>query len=124
LQAAVLLSRSTRLAFALGKHSSTTYRWIEDYERTERLSVFLRKERSDRGKSRLPNKVNAIIESAMNKIYLKAEQPDVAAVIEEVQLQCFKANIKKPRAARRFVSCYLSCLNSAILRICVGGILA
>jgi hypothetical protein len=57
-------------------------RWIEDYERTERLSVFLRKERSDRGQSRLPNKVNAISESAMNKIYLKAEHPDVAAVID------------------------------------------
>jgi putative transposase len=89
-------AKVNKIAFALGKHPSTIYRWIEDYERTERLSVFLRKERSDRGKSCLPNKVNAIIESAVNKIYLKAEQPDVAAVIEEVQLQCFKANIKKP----------------------------
>jgi putative transposase len=89
-------AKVNKIAFALGKHPSTIYRWIEDYERTERLSVFLRKERSDRGKSRLPNKVNAIIESAIKKIYLKAEQPDVAAVIEEVQLQCFKANIKKP----------------------------
>ena len=35
------------------------------------------------GKSRLPSKVNAIIETAIKKIYLT----DVAAVIEEVQLQ-------------------------------------
>jgi|BogFormECP12_OM2_1039638.scaffolds.fasta_scaffold30018_1 hypothetical protein len=44
------------------------------------------------GKSRLPSKVNAIIETAIKKIYLT----DVAAVIEEVQLQCFKAKPKKP----------------------------
>jgi hypothetical protein len=50
-----------KIALGLGKHPSTIYRWIEDYERTERLSIFLRKERSDRGKSRLPDKVNAII---------------------------------------------------------------
>ena len=42
------------------------------------------------GKSRLPSKVNAIIETAIKKIDLT----DVAAVIEEVQLQCFKAKIK------------------------------
>ena len=44
------------------------------------------------GKSRLPSKVNAIIETAIKKIYLT----DVAAAIEEVQLQCFKAKTKKP----------------------------
>jgi len=36
--------------------------------------------------------VNAIIETAIKKIYLT----DVAAVIEEVQLQCLKAKTKKP----------------------------
>ena len=92
-------AKVSKIAAALGKHPSTIYRWIEDYERAERLSVFLRKERSDRGKSRLPSKVNAIIETAIKKIYLTAEQPDVAAVIEEVQLQCFKAKAKKPHAA-------------------------
>ena len=58
-----------------------------------------RKERSDRGKSRLPSKVNAIIETAIKKIYLTAEQPDVAAVIEEVQLKCFNAKTETSSAA-------------------------
>ena len=40
-------------------------------------------------------KVNAIIEAAIKKIYLKAERPDVASVVEEVRLQCFKSKIKK-----------------------------
>jgi len=94
-----VLAKVNTVATALGKHPSTIYRWIEEYERTERLSVLLRKERSDRGKSRLSAQVNAIIETAIKNIYLTKEQPDVAAVIEEVNLQCFKANIAKPHPA-------------------------
>ncbi len=91
--------RVQKIADAVGKHPATVYRWIEAYERSERISVFLRKGRSDRGKTRLSNKINAIIETAIKKIYLKAERPDVAAVVEEVQLQCFKRKIKdKPHA--------------------------
>ena len=53
-----------------GKHPATVYRWIENYGRSERLSVFLRKERSDRGARRLSNKVEKIIDAAIKKIYL------------------------------------------------------
>ena len=82
-----------KAARALGKHPATVYRWIENYGRSERLSVFLRKERSDRGTTRLATTVEKIIDAAIKKIYLKAERPDVAAVIEEVNLQCFKSKI-------------------------------
>jgi len=78
-----------KAARALGKHPATVYRWIENYGRSERLSVFLRKERSDRGARRLSNKVEKIIDAAIKKIYLTAERPDVAAVVEEANLQCF-----------------------------------
>ena len=40
-----------KVANALGRHPATIYRWMEAYERSERISVFLRKDRSDRGKS-------------------------------------------------------------------------
>src|SRR6266436_3967755 len=83
-----------KAARALAKHPATVYRWIEDYGRSERLSVFLRKERSDRGARRLSNKVEKIIDAAIKKIYLTAERPDVAAVVEEVNLQCFNSKIK------------------------------
>src|SRR5258707_4060502 len=72
-----------KAARALGKHPATVYRWIENYGRSERLSVFLRKERSDRGARRLSNKVEKIIDATIKKIYLTAERPDVAAVVEE-----------------------------------------
>jgi hypothetical protein len=43
--------------------------------------------------------VNAIIETAIKKIYLTAEQPNVAAVIEKVQLKCFNAKTETSSAA-------------------------
>jgi putative transposase len=122
------LAHVKKAAHALDKHPATVYRWIENYERSdsgrtdiaaeantaitpgpgnERLSVFLRKERSDRGTSRLSDKVEKIIDAAIRKIYLKAERPDVAAVIEEVYLQCYKSKIKKrpaPNTIRARVS--------------------
>jgi transposase-like protein len=92
----------TRPARAIGKHPATIYRWIQQYKSSERLSVLLRQGRSDRGKSRLPSKVDRIIEAAIEKIYLTAESPQMAAVIEEVELQCFKHKIKKrPHRNRR-----------------------
>jgi putative transposase len=84
-----------KTAEALGRHPVTVYRWIQNYKRTGRLSVFLRKQRSDRGKSRLLDKVDKIIDTAIKKIYLTAESPDIAAVIEEVNLQCFKHKIEE-----------------------------
>ena len=88
------LEKVQKVAAVVRKHPATVYRWIEAYERSERISAFLRKGRSDRGKSRLSKKVDAIIETAIKKIYLTAERPAAAAVIEEVQLQCFKSGIK------------------------------
>jgi putative transposase len=90
--------RCGKVAKILDKHPATIYRWIDAYNRAERLSVLLRKGRSDRGRSRLSSNVNTIIEAAIKKIYLTAEQPPVTAVIEEVDLQCFKAKLKRPGA--------------------------
>jgi putative transposase len=89
------LEKVQRIAAAVGKHPATIYRWLQVYERSECISALLRKGRSDCGKNRLSKRVNTIIENAIKKIYLKAERPDVAAVVEEVQLQCFKNKIKK-----------------------------
>lgn len=88
-----------KIAKILKRHPATIYRWIDAYHRSGRVSVFLQNSRSDQGKSRLSNDVNAIIETAINKIYLTAEQPHVTAVIEEVELQCFKAKLQKPNAS-------------------------
>jgi putative transposase len=90
------LVRVQKVADALGKHPATIYRWIEKYRTAGRVSALLRKERSDRGQRHLPQTVNSIIDTAINKIYLTAERQNAAAVIEEVRLQCFKAKMERP----------------------------
>ena len=51
------------------------------------------------GKSRLPSKVNPLRRNCHQEDYLTAEQPDVAAVIDEVQLKCFNAKTETSPAA-------------------------
>jgi putative transposase len=85
----------SRVAKAIGKHPATIYRWMHQYESAERLSGLLRKDRSDRGKSRLTRRLDGIVDEAIKKFYLTAENPHMTAVIEEVDLQCFKQKIKK-----------------------------
>jgi putative transposase len=87
-----------RAARVLGRHPVTVYRWIENYKRCERLSVFLRKRRSDRGTGRLSSNVEKTIDTAIKSVYLTAEKPTMMAVTEEVYLQCFKNKIKKKPA--------------------------
>ena len=87
-----------RVARVLGRHPVTVYRWIENYKRCERLSVFLRKRRSDRGTGRLSSNVEKTIDTAIKSVYLTAEKPTMTAVTEEVYLQCFKNKIKKKPA--------------------------
>jgi putative transposase len=88
-----------KVAKVLRKHPATIYRWIEAYNDSQRVSALLRKNRSDQGGSRLPKEVDEIIDTAINNFYLTTEQPNVSAVIEEVDLQCFKANLKRPGAS-------------------------
>lgn len=84
------------VADSLGKHPATIYRWIDKYSKTRRLSVLLPKWRSDRGSKRLSPKVEAVIDQAIQDKYLTAEKPDPHAVIEEVGLQCFQKQLKRP----------------------------
>jgi putative transposase len=62
------LEKVQKVSAVVRKHPATVYRWIEAYERSERISAFLRKGRSDRGESRLSKKVDAIVETAIKKI--------------------------------------------------------
>jgi len=87
-----------KVAKILNRHPATIYRWIKAHENYQRVSVLLRKGRSDRGGGRVSKEVDKIIQAAIKRIYLVEEQPQITAVIEEVNLQCFKAKLKRPGA--------------------------
>jgi hypothetical protein len=56
-----------------------------------------------------------LFETAIMKIYLTAEQPDVAAVIEEIQLKCFNAKIEassQPIQRPTFFHSQIMCFRS------------
>ncbi len=74
----------------------TIYRWLKDYEKTGLLSSLLRRERTDRGKTRLPDGVETIISEAIAKVYLTAEKPDVEDTLREIELQCNRKGLKPP----------------------------
>jgi hypothetical protein len=66
--------------------------------------------------------VNPIIQTAIKKIYLTAEQPNGAAVIEEVQLKCFNATTETSSAAdpaTDFRHSQIMCIHSH--SICAGA---
>jgi putative transposase len=86
------------IAEQLGCHPATIYRWIKEYDKTQRLSVLLRKRRSDAGKKRLPGAQEEIIDEAIRTKYLIAEKPDVESVVEEVALLCSLRQVKTPHA--------------------------
>jgi putative transposase len=91
--------RVEKVAKILNRHPATIYRWIQAHENSQRVSMLLRKGRSDRGGSRVSKEIDEIIQAAIKKIYLVAEQPQITAVIEEVNLQCFKAKLRRPGAS-------------------------
>ncbi|MCG2575867.1 DDE-type integrase/transposase/recombinase [Dechloromonas sp. XY25] len=90
------LSDVKAVAESLRVTPCTIYRWIEKYQKAGRLSVFLRKPRSDCGEKRLSEPQEAIIQKAIETKYLTAEKPDVETVIEEVRLLCSLNQVKKP----------------------------
>lgn len=84
------------VADALNRHPATIYRWVEAYAKTQRISVLLRKKRSDTGVKRLSQAQEEVIQEAIVTRYLTAEKCDADAVIEEVGLLCSQRKLKKP----------------------------
>ena len=85
-----------RVAAAAGRHMVTIYRWIEDYGQAQRLSALLRKRRSDSGRKRIPKEQEEIIEAAVKAVFLTAEMPSVADVVEEVRTRCAEKGLTPP----------------------------
>lgn len=99
-----LLNKTTRnsladvkaVADALGKHPSTIYRWVDTYDKTQRLSSLLRKKRTDTGGRYLSDEQEEVIQIAIKSKYLTEEKAGPEVVIEEVGLLCSQRNLKRP----------------------------
>lgn len=100
-----LLSRGARkrtrqevldVANALGKDATTIYRWITKWENSKTVSSLIRSGRSDNGKSRLAETVEAIVQSAIESSFLVRERPTPVELWERVAIECRKIGLKPP----------------------------
>lgn len=76
---------------------SSIYNWLKVYEKTQRLtSLIYEGTNGGKGKSRLPEELEAIIVSALDEYYLSEQKPTVQKTYEDIILRCRNAEIDPP----------------------------
>lgn len=76
--------------------TSTIYRWLRDFDRVGRVSVFVRQTRKDKGRIGLPKKVEDVITDMVKVHYLTKQKKKPAKVIREVEMLCSKLGLESP----------------------------
>lgn len=80
--------------------TSTIYKWIDLYERHRRVSALVTsKPPGGKGKSRLDQAVDKIIENAIQTKYLTIQKHKIKTTYQMVLSQCKNANLKPPGEA-------------------------
>ena len=78
-------------------HSTTIYRWINKYEQSGKLSSLLPIRRTGgKGKSRLSDEVNEILNDVIQNFFLSKERPSVPKTIKRVVSICKQKGLKPP----------------------------
>lgn len=84
------------VAKALGRSAKTIYRWLNRFEKAGTIEVFLTKERSDQGRSRLRNEVEEVMQQAIRDLLLAREYGTVKAAYSAVRKHCVEAGYPAP----------------------------
>lgn len=71
---------------------ATLYRWINKYETSGNLSSLVRTTRRDKGKSRLNDEQQHLLELSIQKHFLKPERPLASVAYKNYKLDCSRAN--------------------------------
>lgn len=75
---------------------ATIYRWIKEFREGRVMSSIVRKSRSDAGKSRLTDVVEAIVADVIAEYWLTPQKRSYAKAHREVTRRCRNANVKPP----------------------------
>lgn len=87
------------VARSFGRDPATVYRWIARWAETKTVSGLVRAGRSDQGKSRLSEAIEAIIKDKIENYYLVPERPTIVELTEQIALACRKDGVKPPNIA-------------------------
>lgn len=71
---------------------TTLYRWIRQYEKAGGISGLRREVRSDYGKRRMPEGLELMMESVIDKVYLQEERPTMSSTYVKLLLAIDTAN--------------------------------
>ncbi len=75
----------------------TLYRWIKMYDSTgNKSSLAPAENHGGRGKSRIPEEIEAVIKSCIEDVYLNKQKKSIKKVCLEVNTRCRNANINPP----------------------------
>ena len=88
-------------AAELGKSVPTIYRWLERYETTRSIKALMRVERADKGKVRVAETVERIVDETIRKEYLEGKNSP-ATVAELVRKVCFTRGVTPPHDSTVF----------------------
>lgn len=89
--------RVEKIAIKTGFHPSTIYRWLKAYNSTKLVSSLMRSDQfGGKGKVRLDDELEEIIEIAIEKEYKTEQKKKVVRTIEYVEMLCFQRGIKPP----------------------------
>jgi putative transposase len=85
------------IANAAKVHPATVYRWVNIYQDSGLVSSLRpQKKTGGKNKSRLTPEIEALLNTVIEEHYLTVQKKTPQAVIDEMKLQCRKANIKCP----------------------------
>jgi len=101
IQPLLAMSRRTKVdvlacAETHGLGISTIYRWLREFDRIGRVSVFVRRPRKDKGRIILPKKIEEVVTDTIKAHYLTKQKKKVSKVIQEVEALCQKLNLEPP----------------------------
>jgi len=83
----------------IGVHYATLYRWLSRYEAGRTLASLIPKRQGRKpGETRLPAETEAIIQSAIEDVYLTRQRVPAQKVVLEVRRRCLEAGLNPPHA--------------------------
>lgn len=77
-------------------HVNTLYKWIKAYETQGRVTALQLNARSDKGTTKLPKEVEAIIAATIETEYLSRKPKPVLRICGEIKLKCENAKLPVP----------------------------
>ncbi|MGP5713441.1 helix-turn-helix domain-containing protein [Vreelandella alkaliphila] len=97
-------AKAEQLAEEAGVHVATLYQWVKDYHEAGHISALIPAPRGRKpGTKKLDKKVEAIIEGAINDLYLSRQRYKPSDVIITVKAHCKQAGLLPP------THCFRSC---------------